>query len=138
MSTLEMVQRRSAHRLLHDYSRSSVASVLVAQLQLDKLQSRRTSDKVCMMDTIMAGLVNVNLATGLLEPRTTAPEGINTNSKSPTPEQTRSCSRTSHHNPTLEHCPHRCSISRHCVCLQTALTVWMEGRGLSRKGSVIC
>ena len=44
-STLVMVQRRSARRILHDFSPTSSASALVAQLQLENLQSGRTSDK---------------------------------------------------------------------------------------------
>ena len=68
-STLEMVQRRSARRILHDFSPTSSASALVAQLQRDNLQSRSTSDKVCMMYNIMNCLVEVNPAAGLLQPR---------------------------------------------------------------------
>ena len=61
-STLVMVQRRSARRILHDFSPTTSASALVAQLQLENLQSGRTSDKVCMMYDLMNGLVNVNSA----------------------------------------------------------------------------
>ena len=68
-STVELVQQWSVHCILHDFSPNSGASVLVAQLQLENLQSRRTSDKVCMRHKIMNRLVNVNLAGGLRQPR---------------------------------------------------------------------
>ena len=68
-STLEVVQQRSARRILHDFSPTSSASVLVAQLQLENLQFLRTSDKVCIMYKIMNDLVDVNPSAGLLEPR---------------------------------------------------------------------
>ena len=41
-STLEMVQRWSVRRILHDFIPTSSASALVALLQLENLQSRRT------------------------------------------------------------------------------------------------
>ena len=62
-----MVQRHSARRILHDFSSTSNASALVAQLQLENLPSRRTSDRVNMMYTIINGLVDVDSA-ALLEP----------------------------------------------------------------------
>ena len=84
-SRLEMVQWRSACHILHDFSPTSRASAQVAQLQLKNLQSRRPSDKVCMMYKIMNGLVDVNSAASLLKPKTTAPGGINTTSNCPSP-----------------------------------------------------
>ena len=74
-STLEMVQRQSARRILHDFSPTSSASALVTQRQLEKLQSRRTSDKVCRMYMTMTGLVDVNSAEGLLEHRNCCSKG---------------------------------------------------------------
>ena len=68
-SALEMVQRRLARRILHDFSSILSASSPVARLHLENLESRRTSDKVCMMCKIMNGLVDVNPADGLLKPR---------------------------------------------------------------------
>ena len=59
----------SAYRILRDFNPTSSASAPVAQLQLETLQSRRTSDKVCMMYKIMNSLVDVNPTAGLLEPR---------------------------------------------------------------------
>ena len=92
-STLELVQRRTARRVLHDFSPTSNASALVAQVQQENLQSRRTSDKVCTTYKIMNGLVDVNPAAGLFEPRNRRSRWQNTSSKSPTPEQTRTCIR---------------------------------------------
>ena len=69
-----MVQRRSARRILHDFSSTSSASALVAQLQLENLQSRRTSDRVSMMYKIINGLVDVNPA-ALLEPSNRSSRG---------------------------------------------------------------
>ena len=73
-SSLEMVQRRSDRRILHDFSCTSSASALVAQLQLENLQSRRTSDRVSMMYNIINGLVVVNPAE-LLEPSNRSSRG---------------------------------------------------------------
>ena len=95
-STLEMVQRRSAYCILRDFSPMSSASALVAQLQLDNMQSWRTSDKVCMMDTILNGLVDVHPAPGLLELRNRSSRGYKYRFQVPIPEQTRTCIRTSH------------------------------------------
>ena len=47
-SISEVVQRWSARHIFHDFSPTSSASARVAQLQLENLRSRRTSDKVCM------------------------------------------------------------------------------------------
>lgn len=58
-STLEMVQQRSAHHIIHDFNPTSSASTTVALLQLENLQSKRMSYKVCMMSRIMKGLVDV-------------------------------------------------------------------------------
>ena len=69
-STLEMVQRRSARRILRDVSPTSSASAQVVQLQLENLQSGRTSNKVCMVYKIMNGLVDVEPAAGQLQPGT--------------------------------------------------------------------
>ena len=54
-STLEMMHRLSARGILHDFSPTSSASALVAQLRLENQQSRRTSDKVCMVYRVMNG-----------------------------------------------------------------------------------
>ena len=83
-----MVQRRSAiPRTLRDFSPTSCTSAPSGyKHQLEKkqqqqkktpnnLQSRRTSDKVCMMYKLMNGLVDVNHAAGLLEPRNRSSRG---------------------------------------------------------------
>ena len=68
-STLEMVQRWSACRIFHDFSPDSSASALMAQLQLEFLQSKRMSDKACRMHKNMNSLVDLNPAAGLLDPK---------------------------------------------------------------------
>ena len=69
-----MVQRRSARRIVHDFNSTSSVSALVAQLQLENLQSMRTSDRVSMMYKIINGLVDVNPA-ALLEPSNRSSRG---------------------------------------------------------------
>ena len=79
-SSLEMVQRRSARRILHDFSSTSSASALVAQLQLENLQSRRTSNRVNIMYKIINRLVDVNPA-ALLKPSNLSSRGHQTTAK---------------------------------------------------------
>ena len=64
--SLDMVQRRSDCRILHDFSSTSSASALVVQPRLESPRSRRTSDRVSIMHKIINGLVDVNPAALLL------------------------------------------------------------------------
>ena len=127
-STLEMVQRRSARRILHDLSPTSSASDLVAQLQLGNLQSGRTSGKVCRMYKTMTSLVDVNSAAGLLEPRNSSSRRVRIPTPSPPPQNRHAPAfLLSIGNPTLELCPHRCSVSRDSTCPQNC-TEQLDGR----------
>ena len=74
LHSLVVTPTHSIH-ILDDFSPTSNASALVAQLQLKNLQSRRTSDKVCRMYKIMNGLVDVKPTAGLLEPRNCSSRG---------------------------------------------------------------
>ena len=56
---LEMVQRRSARRILGDFRSSTSATQLVSRLELDLLNLRRKSAKSTMMYKIVNGLVDV-------------------------------------------------------------------------------
>ena len=67
-AALEMVQRRAARRIYHDFSRKSSATAMVAKLQLEPLQARRKVSKVNMMYRIMNGLVDIDAPSGLLVP----------------------------------------------------------------------
>ena len=67
-STLEMVQRRSARRILHDFRPTTSASDLVSKLHLDPLKLRRTAAKATMMYKIMGGLVEATPRSGTLTP----------------------------------------------------------------------
>ncbi|KAL8586645.1 hypothetical protein ACOMHN_040153 [Nucella lapillus] len=49
IAALEAVQRRAARRILGDYRRTTSASGLVKQLGLDTLQSRRQTDRACLI-----------------------------------------------------------------------------------------
>ena len=109
-STLEMVQRWAALLILHDSSPTSSACTLVARLELENMQCRRMLEKVCMMNKIVKGLVDITLPP---PPCTSAQaqklqlQGAQfyTSSKSPTPEQTHTCILTSHWQSTAELCP---------------------------------
>jgi hypothetical protein len=68
--SLEMVQRRSARRILHDFRPTTSASGLVSGLNLDPLKLRRTSAKATMMYKIMGGLIDLAPPDG---PLTAAP-----------------------------------------------------------------
>ena len=126
-STMEMVQRQSARRILHDFSPTSSASALVTKRQLEKLQSRRTSDKVCRMYMTMNGLVDVNSAESLLGYRNCFPRGTDTNFKSPTSEYTCSYSLTSHQQSDSGTLSPRYPISRDSTCLLIC-TDGLDGR----------
>ena len=67
-ATLEMVQRRAARRIYHDFSRTSSASRMVAKLKLEPLQARRKYSKVTMMYRIINDLVDITAPRGLLAP----------------------------------------------------------------------
>ena len=56
--SLEMVQRRSARRILRDFQPTTSASKLVSRLELDPLNLRRKSAKSTMMYKIVNGLVD--------------------------------------------------------------------------------
>ena len=115
----------SAYRILRDFNPTSSASAPVAQLQLETLQSRRTSDKVCMMYKIMNSLVDVNPTAGLLEPRIRNSRGHKYQLQVPNSRTDTFILPIS--NPTLELCPHRSSISCDCTCLQNCTHRW-DGR----------
>ena len=55
--------------ILHGIIPASSAPALVTQIQLENLQFRRMSNKVCMMYKIMNELVDLNPVAVLLEPR---------------------------------------------------------------------
>jgi len=74
-STLEMVQRRAARRILHDFRPTTSATAMVERLNLDPLQSRRTADKVCMMYKIMNNTVDVRPPANLIIPATRITRG---------------------------------------------------------------
>ena len=67
-TAIEMVQRRAARRILHDFRRTSSASAMVARLQLEPLQARRKASKVTMMYRIINDLVDINAPSGLIAP----------------------------------------------------------------------
>ena len=73
-STLEMVQRRSARRILQDFCTTSSASEMVAKLHLEPLSKRRTADKACMMYKVMHGLMDLSTPPGLLQPAPQRPQ----------------------------------------------------------------
>jgi hypothetical protein len=50
---LELVQRRAAWRILHDFSPRTSASALVRQLDLQTLSERRKIDKAAMLHKII-------------------------------------------------------------------------------------
>lgn len=74
-TTLEMVQRRAARRILSDFSPTSSASEMVDRLKLDQLDHRRTADKACMLYRMLHGLVDVQPPTGLCQPATRTTRG---------------------------------------------------------------
>ena len=59
ISRLEMIQRRYARFVFHDYRRSSSVSAMLDQLQWASLQERRAQAKVEMMFRIVNGLVDI-------------------------------------------------------------------------------
>ena len=58
ITNLEMVQRRAARRILHDFQPTTSASALVAKLELDPLSLRRKSTKATMLYKITNSLVD--------------------------------------------------------------------------------
>ena len=68
IAKLEMVQRRTAHRINRDFSRETSASQLFTQLDLDTLKSRRDISKATMMYRIMNGIVDVKPIVGTITP----------------------------------------------------------------------
>ena len=67
-NSLEMVQRRAARRILHDFRPTTSASGLVARLELDPLKLRRTSSKATAMYKIVNGLVDAKPEKEILVP----------------------------------------------------------------------
>jgi hypothetical protein len=57
--TLELVQRRSARRILHDFSLRSSATALVQKLGLLTLSERRTIDKAAMVYRVINDHVDI-------------------------------------------------------------------------------
>ena len=88
-----------------------------------------------MMYEIMNGLVDVNLAAGLLvPPKPAAQARVHIQQLPHSGTDTYSAFLLPIGNPILELCPCRCSISRVSTCLQkfrSALTGWMEGHASS-------
>jgi hypothetical protein len=64
---LELVQRRAARRILHDFSPRTSASALVRQLDLQTLSERRKIDKAAMLYKIINDQVDIP-ATAHLKP----------------------------------------------------------------------
>ena len=75
VASLEMVQRRTARRILHDFRPTTSASQLVSRLDLDPLALRRTAAKATMMYKIMGGLVEATPREGTFTPAARATRG---------------------------------------------------------------
>ena len=58
---IEMVQRRAARFVCHDYSRYSHVSTLINALGWESLEQRRLNNQVCMFYKIYSGLVGITL-----------------------------------------------------------------------------
>ena len=58
---IEMVQRRAARFVCHDYSRYSHVSTLINALGWESLEQRRLNNHVCMFYKIYSGLVGITL-----------------------------------------------------------------------------
>ncbi|XP_076458552.1 uncharacterized protein LOC143292249 [Babylonia areolata] len=65
-TNLEIVQRRSARRIMHDSRPTTSATELVTRLELEPLKLRRTADKATTIYKIMGGLVEVAPRDGTL------------------------------------------------------------------------
>lgn len=63
--TLEMVQRRAARRICCDYRRTTSATALLQRLGIESLESRRVTDRACMMYKVKHDLVDVQIPTTL-------------------------------------------------------------------------
>ena len=57
INQIEMVQRRTARRILRDYHKTSSASDMVNLLKLDNLKQRREAEKTTMLFKIINGMV---------------------------------------------------------------------------------
>ena len=58
---IEMVQRRAARFVCHDYSRYSHLSTLINALGWESLEQRRLNNQGCMLYKIYSGLVGITL-----------------------------------------------------------------------------
>ncbi|KAL8593065.1 hypothetical protein ACOMHN_017991 [Nucella lapillus] len=67
IAALEAVQRRAARRILGDYRRTTSASGLVKQLGLDTLQSRRQTDRACLMFKVVRNYVDISIPVELIQ-----------------------------------------------------------------------
>ena len=67
IDSLEMVQRRSARRICHDFSPTTA---LVNRLGLVTLETRRANNKAIMMYKVMNGLVELTPRPGVICPTT--------------------------------------------------------------------
>ncbi|KAL8599837.1 hypothetical protein ACOMHN_038410 [Nucella lapillus] len=74
---LELVQRRAARRILHDFSPKSSATALVRKLGLQTLKDRRQIDKAALIYNIFHGLVDVP-SNKVLKPTTRSTRGQQT------------------------------------------------------------
>ncbi|KAL8587797.1 hypothetical protein ACOMHN_021015 [Nucella lapillus] len=74
---LELVQRRAARRILHDFSPKSSATALVRKLGLQTLKDRRQIDKAALIYKIFHGLVDVP-SNKVLKPTTRSTRGQQT------------------------------------------------------------
>jgi len=66
---LERVQRRSARRILHNFSRTCSASAMVRQLGLQTLESRRTTAKASMIYKMVNDIVDIDTSHILIKPK---------------------------------------------------------------------
>ena len=65
---IEMVQRRTARRIMRDFRQTSSASEMVKRLELQNLKQRRENDKTTMLYKIVNGMVDITAPPGLLVP----------------------------------------------------------------------
>ena len=60
---LEMVQRRSARHIMHNYTRQASITTMLQHLDLPTLQQRRQHSKIIMLNRIRHKLANIPTAT---------------------------------------------------------------------------
>ena len=66
INQIEMVQRRTARRIMRDFRPTSSATEMVKELNFENLRTRRTVDKTTMLYKIVHGLVDITAPPGVL------------------------------------------------------------------------